>query len=262
MRIKLHELTPKRLYEAISRRIENFPHLVFWKSAVKDKDLLRKFYNKHKGERCFLIANGPSLKNTDLTLIKNDVSIGMNRIYLLFDENFYSTYFTTVNELVISEFAKDIANLKCDKFVNWKQRNLFKDSDDMRYFFVNQSLNDGFSEDISKGVYSGGTITYISLQLAYYMGFSEVILIGLDHNFQDKGTPNKTEVRTGDDYNHFHPDYFPKGMKWQLPDLYRSELAYAKARKVFENDGRRILDATINGKCEVFDKVDYYSLFK
>ena len=67
------------------------------------------------------------------------------------------------------------------------------------------------------------------------MGFKEVIIIGLDHYFVEKGRPNKTELRTADkDESHCHPDYFPKGIKWQLPDLYRSEIAYAHARKAFE----------------------------
>lgn len=262
MRIKIEEFTPKRVLEAILRRIKNLPHQRAWSKGLSNKANLEEFCGIHHGERCFLIANGPSLKNTDLSYIRNEISIGMNRIYLLFDDDFHTTYFTTVNELVIEQFSEDIAKLNCHKFVNWKQRDIFSDNPEIGYFLVFQSLDDGFSTDITKGVYSGGTITYVSLQLAYYMGFSEVIIIGLDHNFEDKGTPNKTEVRIGEDKNHFHPDYFPKGMKWQLPDLYRSELAYAKAREMFEKDGRRILDATVGGKCEVFEKVDYDSLFK
>lgn len=262
MRINYKEITFKRLFEALNRRIMNFPHIWAWKRSKSERNYLLNFKNIHSGERCIIIANGPSLKNVDLSLIKNEISIGMNRIYLLFDDDFYTTYFTTVNELVIEQFSEDIAKLNCHKFVNWKQRKIFSDNAEIGYFMVSQALDDGFSTDITKGVYSGGTITYVSLQLAYYMGFSEVILIGLDHNFEDKGTPNKTEVRSGEDKNHFHPDYFPKGMKWQLPDLYRSELAYAKAREMFEKDGRRILDATVGGKCEVFEKVDYESLFR
>lgn len=262
MRIKFKEITLNRIFEAVIRRLENFPHLRAWKKANGNKNFWKLYHNIHKGERCFLIANGPSLKSTDLTLLSNEITIGMNRIYLLFDEEFSTTYFTTVNELVLEQFSSDIQGLNCDKFVNWKQRDLFGVSDDLGYFLVSQAIKDGFSLDMTKGVFSGGTITYVSLQLAYYMGFKEVILIGLDHNFEDKGTPNKTEIRNGDDKNHFHPDYFPKGMKWQLPDLYRSELAYAKAREIFEKDGRKILDATIGGKCDVFEKVEYESLFR
>jgi len=262
MRIKLKDVTLKRVSEAIYRRFVGLPDIMAWKSDRHFKNKLKGFKNIHKGQRCFLIANGPSLKHTDVSLLKDEVTIGMNRIYVIFKENnFTTTYYSVVNELVIEQFHDDIAHLPCKKFVNWNQRNLFKNNDDINYMFISQALTDDFSADLTKNTYSGGTVTYVSLQLAYYLGFSEVILIGLDHNFVDKGTPNKTELRKGDDENHFHPDYFPKGMKWQLPDLYRSELAYAKARKEFEKDGRRILDATIGGNCEVFEKIDYYSLF-
>ena len=98
----------------------------------------------------------------------------------------------------------------------------------------------------------------VALQLAYFMGFSEVILIGVDHNFVEKGTPNKTEVRTAEtDQSHFHPQYFPRGVRWQLPDLQRSEQAYALARAAFERAGRKILDATVGGRCPVFERVAY-----
>jgi len=229
--------------------------------AKNQHERLAEIKNRHKGERCFLIANGPSLKKIDLTLIKDEIMVGMNRIYLLFNENFSTTYCTVINELVIDEFHEDLDALKSETFVNWTKRSLFKNQS-QRYFYVQNALEDGFSCDLSKGVYSGGTVTYASLQLAYHMGFDEVIIVGLDHSFADKGTPNKTEIRTGTDTNHFHPEYFPKGIKWQLPDLYRSELAYAKARSMFEADGRRILDATIDGKCDVFEKIEYASLFE
>ncbi|HWR66605.1 MAG TPA: hypothetical protein VN364_10835, partial [Bellilinea sp.] len=124
------------------------------------------------------------------------------------------------------------------------------------------NLTDSFISNPHKSLSGGGTVTYVALQLAYYMGFRQVILVGLDHSFGDKGIPNKTEVRSQvEDANHFAPNYFPKGVKWQLPDLLRSELAYTLARKAFEQDGRRILDATVGGKCEVFEKVDFETLF-
>lgn len=266
MRIKLKDLSIKRIIEALSRRISAFPESITWFLNLDkffDKNKLKQYENLHKGERCFLIANGPSLKNTDLSLLKNEKTLGMNRIYLLFDElQFKTTYYTVTNDLVIQQFKDDIQKIQSQKFVNWSFRHLFTNRE-ICYLKMKLALEDGFSKDITKGIYTGGTVTYASLQLLYYMGFSEVIIIGLDHNFSDKGQPNKTEVRTAEtDANHFHPNYFPKGIKWQLPDLYRSELAYAKARKAFEADGRRILDATIGGHCTVFEKVDYYSLFK
>ncbi|MBN2147597.1 MAG: hypothetical protein JW726_09420, partial [Anaerolineales bacterium] len=98
-------------------------------------------------------------------------------------------------------------------------------------------------------------------QLAYYMGFQEAILVGVDHNFQTKGPANQAIVSDGDDPNHFAPNYFGKGFKWQLPDLEGSERAYHLARQAYEGSGRRILDATVGGKLTIFPKVDYQSLF-
>ena len=87
--------------------------------------------------------------------------------------------------------------------------------------------------------------------------------MGVDHSFADKGTPNREEVReSAVDENHFHPEYFPKGSRWQLPDLLRSESAYHLARDAFEADGREVLDATEGGHLEVFEKVDFRSIFE
>ncbi len=88
-----------------------------------------------------------------------------------------------------------------------------------------------------------------------------MVLIGVDHNFVTKGKPNTTVVSEGDDPNHFHPAYFGKGFRWQLPDLETSELAYGLAKQAFEADGRQIVDATVGGKLTVFPKVKYDELF-
>jgi hypothetical protein len=101
----------------------------------------------------------------------------------------------------------------------------------------------------------------VALQLAYYLGFETVVLIGVDHNFSSKGTPNTMVVSQGEDRDHFDAGYFGSGFRWQLPDLETSERAYAMARTAYEADGRRVLDATIGGKLTVFPKVDYNSLF-
>ena len=93
------------------------------------------------------------------------------------------------------------------------------------------------------------------------MGFNEAILVGVDHNFVTQGTANQAVISQGDDPNHFAPNYFGKGFKWQLPDLAGSERAYTLARDAYSHAGRRILDATVGGKLTIFPKVDYLSLF-
>ena len=102
------------------------------------------------------------------------------------------------------------------------------------------------------------------LQLAYYMGFSEVYLIGFDHSYQipaDAMVRGTVIVSNNTDPNHFHPEYFGKGFRWHDPRIDRMELAYHRSKTVFEASGKRILNATVGGKLEVFDRVQYSSLF-
>jgi hypothetical protein len=111
-----------------------------------------------------------------------------------------------------------------------------------------------FSFDPKNWIYEGGTVTYVALQLAYFMGFKTILLVGLDHYYQYTGLPNEEVVMEGNDTNHFVGNYFPPGTKWNNPDLVQSEISYTEARRVFEEDGRRIINLTPNSGESVFEK--------
>ena len=230
------------------------------RSGRSSRKQMRQFYNKHQGQRCFIIGNGPSLKKMDLSPLRHEYTFGLNRIYLLFPElGFTTTYHVCVNRLVIEQFGSDMQNLATTKFINWTGRKWVSAAPDL--MFIHTVPHSKFFTDISKRVGEGATVTYVAMQIAYYMGFEQVILIGVDHSFATKGKPHTTVVSLGDDPNHFDPRYFGKGVRWQLPDLEASELAYRIAKERFEEAGREIVDATIDGKLQVFRKVDYHTLF-
>jgi hypothetical protein len=256
MRVRVVELTPRRIGDALVRRLGAVPDRLAWfgPGNASNRDQMRSYRDRHRGERCFVLGNGPSLAQTDLSRLRQEVTFGTNRVYLVHQPSYY----VCVNELVLEQFTDDIHRLPVPKFLNWNRRRLFAEKDDRRMFVtLALGLADTFGVDPTRQIASGGTVTFVALELAYYMGFREVVLVGVDHRFAEGGTPNRTEVRTqATDENHFHPDYFPKGSRWQLPDLRRSELAYATARRTFEQDGRRIVDATLGGRCPVFEKVD------
>jgi hypothetical protein len=222
---------------------------------------IKKFHNAHLGERCFVIGNGPSLQNTDMTRLRNEYTFGLNRIYLMFAELGFSTsFFVSINDLVIEQSAAEIQALRIPKFVSWRSRKWLTPQDDL-FFLYTTYTGPKFAGNAAGRLWEGATVTYVALQLAYYFGFSEVILIGVDHSFATKGKPNTTIISQGDDPNHFNPKYFGKGFRWQLPDLETSEIAYEMARRAFEKDGRKVIDATVGGKLTVFPKADYNSLF-
>jgi hypothetical protein len=254
----------RNTYDAI-RRLPQLPDAYLHPWRRESIRRLAALKDVHKGQRAFIIGNGPSLKQTDLTKLKNEFTFGMNRIYLLFPElGFSTTYFCSINDLVIEQFSADILALPMPKFLAWRSHRHFDPQlpiNQLPTFVYTTYTGPRFAPDVRGRVWEGATVTNLALQLAFHMGFEQVILIGVDHNFTSKGDANKIVVSQGDDPNHVSPNYFGKGIKWQLPDLDTSEIGYTFARDAYQKAGRKVLDATVGGKLTIFPKVDYNSLF-
>lgn len=251
-------------YDSI-RRIPEMPNVYLHPWRRESIKRLAALKDIHKGKRAFIIGNGPSLKQTDLSKLKNEITFCMNRFYLAFPElGFTATYLCISNELVVEQFVDDINALTIPKFISWRSRPYFSSdlpASKLPTFIYTTYTGPGFARDVRGRVWEGATVTNLALQLAYHMGIAKAILIGVDHNFTSKGEANKLVVSQGDDPNHFMPNYFGKGVKWRLPDLDTSEVGYVFARDAYRQVGREVLDATVGGKLTVFPKVDYNSLF-
>lgn len=222
---------------------------------------LRQLENTFTGQRCFIIGNGPSLARMDLAPLKNEITFGSNRIYLLFPKlGFQTTFYVAVNKLVIEQCASEIQHkVTGTKFISYDARRWLPPGDKLIYLYS----RDGpcFYDRAQQGIWQGGTVTFVAIQLAYTLGFNQVILLGVDHHYHTQSNPHEIVIGNGEDPNHFDRGYFGQGFRWQAPDLLLSEQAYHLAKKHFEADGRQILDATLGGKLDVFPKIDYYSLF-
>ncbi|RJP55578.1 MAG: DUF115 domain-containing protein [Anaerolineaceae bacterium] len=258
--------TVKNTYDGI-RRLPQLPSAYLHPWRRESILRLAALKDKHKGQRAFIIGNGPSLKQTDLTKLKNEFTFGMNRIYLMFPElGFTTSCLVSINDLVIEQCAEEMAALDLPKFLAWRSHVHFKNlppttNHQLPTFLYTTYTGPRFTRDVRGRVWEGATVTNVALQLAFHMGFEQVILVGVDHNFASKGDANKTVVSDGDDPNHFSAAYFGKGFRWQLPDLDTSEIGYRFARQAYESAGREVLDATVGGKLTIFPKVDYNSLF-
>lgn len=268
MKKTMKGIIPVNTWSILRRAYSGFVHLPDLPSAYlhpwRRESMARLVGLKdiHKGERAFIIGNGPSLKKTDLKKLEKEYTFGMNRIYLAFPElGFSTTYFVCINDLVIEQCADDIVKLPMPKFLSWRSHRYFTGKTPIPTFLYTTYDNPSFSRDVRHRVWESATVTYVSMQLAFHMGFKEVVLIGVDHTSHIQGLANSTVVSQGDDPNHFSPAYFGKGFRWQLPDFQTSEIGYRLARQAFESAGGRILDATIEGKLTVFPKTSYASLF-
>ena len=216
----------------------------------------------HRGQRCVLVANGPSLNRMDLSFLRHEHVIGLNKIYLGMRRfGFYPRYFVAINPKVLAQGAAQIRAMSCVKFLGSHATAAGLSEDSLTYLLNTNEPPERFSRDLARGLHEGWTVTYAALQVAWYLGFQEVVLIGLDHRYQFTGQPNAAQVIDGPDPNHFSEAYFGGGQAWDTPDLAQSEESYRIAREVFAASGRRIVDATLGGACTVFDKAHYQDHF-
>lgn len=269
MRQSIKKLTPKPIWQLGSTTYwwwRNRGRHVLSRSIdprwAASKHKLHQLENIHNKKRCFIIGNGPSLRQTDLSKLRGEFTFGLNRIYLLFTElGFPTTYLVSVNDLVLEQCAAEMNGLAMPKFFAWRARRWFGNDPNLTYLDTDFTGKEDFCQGLTGRIFEGFTVTYVALQLAYHMGFDLAVLVGVDHNFVTQGSANQAIVSQGDDPNHFAANYFGKGFKWQLPDLASSERAYILAREAYSSAGRQILDATVGGKLTIFPKADYSSLF-
>lgn len=205
--------------------------------------------NKYAGWTGIIIGNGPSLNDIPISFLKKYPSFGSNRIYLL--DGFRPTYHVCVNPLVIDQFPEIIKGIGLEaSFVGAGY--------DSEHITPIKSLPvPHFSRDPRRGFYEGHTVTYVMMQIAYWMGFQTILLVGVDHYFEYEGQPNEERTAAGIDPNHFHPGYFSDGIRWNNPDLEMSERAYLMAKNNYELDGRSIYNCTTKTALTVFEKKDW-----
>lgn len=227
---------------------------------------LKRFKGKHKGQRCFIIGTGPSLTIEDLERLKGEVTFGSNRIFEIFPRTTWRpTYYINQDFKLIDKFAEEIKALQCQQvFLPLNTMGTFGRRPDFSYFVLrHKDFYPGdadFSTHLNRFMGQGFTVTYGAIQMAHYMGFKEVYLLGIDHNYSislnEKGVPvMKDDVK----------DYFEgskasnKGLN--LPRIVESTMAYMTARKFADaHPGFTIYNATRGGKLEAFERVDLDSV--
>lgn len=244
---------------------------------------LRKLRAQYKGtKRCFLIGNGPSLNQTDLSVLKDEVTFAVNGFFLKMDHLDWSpTFYCVEDHLVAEDRAPWINQLKgpiklFPAYLGYQ----FPPAPDTIFYNhrprVSYPHGFDFSREADKITYTGCTVTFSLMQLAAYLGFEEIYLIGVDASYDipkdvNAGTGSGTGSGTGygvgvldmqsDDPNHFDPDYFGKGFRWHDPQVDKMVEAYAEAKKTLQGSGQTIYNATIGGKLELFERRAFHKLF-
>lgn len=231
-----------------------------YEAEKEQLDKLLRFKDIHLGKRCFIIGTGPSLATADLENLNGEICFASNRIFEIFPQTSWRpTYYMNQDMLLIEKFASEIRELKAvAKFVPIDAKKFFKESIDFDYFVLRHKeyypKQAEFSTNLCKYLGQGFTVTYGAIQMAHWMGFKEVYLLGIDHNYSisldEKGHPV---------FDTKAQDYFAgskasnKGLN--LPRIAESTIAYYTAQAfVKDHDGFFIYNATRGGKLEAFPR--------
>jgi hypothetical protein len=214
---------------------------------------LDRFHNCHRGEKLVLVCNGPSLNRTDFSLIRGEISMGLNKIFLGFRRfHYYPRYYVAINRRVIEQSAEQIQALNCIRFIKDMGGQSPLQESALTYL-ITPRPEQHFHQNLREGFFEGYTVTFAALQIAFFMGFSLVAIVGMDHRYSFRGIANEPSHLEGPDPNHFDSRYF-SGHTWDHPDLSNSERFYTMARETYQAEGRRIVDCTLDGACRVFER--------
>lgn len=217
---------------------------------------VRQFQGIHKGQRCFIIATGPSLTIEDIELLKNEITFGMNSITRIFDKtDWRPTYYGIQDRQVyekmegsILEYYRDADNvLVADQIGRY-----FNVPDNFIQFPYNgnyhiyagryEDYSARFSDNAYEVVYDGYSITYSLIEIAVYMGFKEIYLLGCDCNYP-KGAKN-----------HFVESGFVD--KNAVSNPIRMRIGYKVAKEYADRNHIKIVNCTRGGMLETYPRLE------
>lgn len=232
-------------------------------AAHNQAEIFAKLKNSKNGKRCFIIGNGPSLKSEDLDLLKGEDCFAANGIYNIFPQTVWRPTYYLIMDRYFGASPETIRDLECgvmflgDYYCRFNTV-LRKDAICLHQHCP-VGLNFTVSEDISKGVTAAYTVSFVAMQIAAYMGYKEIYLLGFDHNYgieiDDKGNL-KTNEKT---VSHFFKDDQPKCIIGNIEGMTK---AYKVFRDYANQNHIKVRNATRGGKLEVFDRADFDSLIR
>lgn len=229
--------------------------------GLKDKRYLniKEYENKYKGERCFIVAAGPSLNYDDLNKIKDEYTFGMNSIAMVCDDektNWRPTFYVVQDWVSYGKLKNHIDKLtESIKFVgDIVYRHHKVDNSAIRYpidlldHMTKKNIdNVYFSNDCYIKIGDGFTVAYSVLQIAVYMGFQDIYLLGADCDY------------SGDKMHFFSYDV---GLNANDLNAIGNPMisAYYVAKKYLESSDVKVYNATRGGKLEAFERVNLESV--
>lgn len=246
--------------------LRDYRSRVFRAVSKRDKEILKSLENQYDGGRCFIIGNGPSLSAADLEQIKGEVSFASNKIFLIYDATTWRPNFYSVEDRLVFDQCFDTIRRLSESHKLFPVQ-MFDDElklPDVTRFPIlppknwNKPLDDpafpSFNANLQSGIAWGSTIVYTQIQMAIAMGFKELCILGLDHQYRlGSAVEGEQGVMVSEgEQNHFHPKYRVAGEKWHAPNLHVLEVSYAKAKSEAEALDVKIINCSRQTALPIF----------
>ncbi len=218
---------------------------------------LESFRNLHRGERCFIVGCAPSLEFLDLARLDGEWAFTVNRGYLaarlglqrtqyyvVSDPHTYRAYWQEIRQANVGQrfYRDDVVELPeyqralCPEFA-------------VRFpHHLAPAMDEGhFAEDPTTGTYRGFTVVLDAVQIAFFMGFAEVYIVGCDLNYAGE----KTHI--------YGTGHYEQRRRNDMP-IARVLQAMQVAAATFERHGRRLANAGVGGNLDTIPRVPFASL--
>tara|TARA_R110000772_G_scaffold161736_1_gene272876 strand:- start:4026 stop:4727 length:702 start_codon:yes stop_codon:yes gene_type:complete len=171
-----------------------------------------------------VLCNGPSIKNLDFALLKNQDVIAMNGIYrFCYENDWYPKYFGCFDYRVTDNhteaYAKFIEESPIERgFLLTK----VTDSDKLTVLPINGNIGD-FSLDFKTFGYGGNTGANCC-QVGICLGYTKIIILGADCNYKEvvegakpEGSGLVMDQTPEENPNYFFSSYQRKGDIYNFP---------------------------------------------
>lgn len=237
---------PRGLYDVFLKWfLRTREYRCFIQNSVYLKENI-KYKNIHVGNRCFILATGPSIKSQDITILRNEICFVVSDFYKHKDYQclqpaYYCLSplhppFTRIDGIKrFDEMAQHLHGTEIlfiglpDKEVLNASRLVYS-SPQVR--FVNFIKMEQYPSeiDITRSLPNVTSVAIMAVMVSMYMGFSEIYLLGCDHNniwtWDGNSTQNQLE--------HFYDGTPSIGYQHQVFDIDRALISHIRVREQFK----------------------------
>ncbi|NEQ78812.1 MAG: hypothetical protein F6K26_00490 [Moorea sp. SIO2I5] len=269
----------KVILSHLSKRIESWN---FYTIPREHQLLLQKnqvLHNRHAGERCFILATGPSIKSQNLKLLQGENCIAVSNFFLhpdysLIRPRYYciAPYHLPLTEESWSGWMKELDHGTGDSTFFFSLRDQKRvevtghfANRQLHYLWFGASsemiLNSGI--DLTRPILPIHTVTIMALQVAIYMGFRQIYLLGCDHN-QIIGLNKSKYFFSTEEFVQVTKrplEWNERDIEWFCQEYVDQWGNYKLMRRLADANSIQILNATPNSLLDVFPRVKYESLF-